>query len=67
MSFTNNHRPPSPPPPLDLERHLHPGEPYDINFAFPLHAEALESPRVRLTPFDMYSSADVCLAESSLL
>ena len=51
MSFTNNYRPPSPPPPLDLARHLDPAEPYDINFAFPLHAGALESARVRLTPF----------------
>ena len=33
------------------ETSLYGPTPYDINFAFPVHTETLESPRVRLTPF----------------
>ncbi|PCH40354.1 hypothetical protein WOLCODRAFT_16468 [Wolfiporia cocos MD-104 SS10] len=51
MSFVNLYKPPEPQPPLDLIEQYGP-DPYDVNFAFPLHLETLESNRVRrLTPF----------------
>lgn len=48
-AFVNNYSPPAPAvhPPSDLSS----TEPYDINFAFPLHPATLTSSRVRITPF----------------
>lgn len=54
MAFVNNYVPPPPAgnfePLLPEDKHWGP-EPYDINFAFPIHLKTFESERVKLTPF----------------
>ncbi|KAH9943623.1 acyl-CoA N-acyltransferase [Amylocystis lapponica] len=50
MPFINNYVPP-PQSPVLPDTELYGTDPYDINFAYPLPAEALENERVRLTPF----------------
>jgi len=50
-AFVNNYSPPRTHPDPDPAIVLTSAEPYDINFAFPLHADTLISPLVRLTPF----------------
>lgn len=54
MAFVNNYVPPAVPDflgPLLPEDQLWGPEPYDINFAFPLHLDTLESERVKVVPF----------------
>lgn len=52
MSFVNNYTPPAGPNlPILPESEMYGPDPYDVNFAFPLHLGSLESERVRLTPF----------------
>jgi len=52
MSFVNHYKAPSTSiPPTPPESELYGPDPYDINFAFPLHLQTLESDRVRLSPF----------------
>jgi len=48
MAYTNSYKEPE--TPTLLPGYFGP-DPYDINWAFPLHEEALESERVKLTPF----------------
>ncbi|KAI0261286.1 acyl-CoA N-acyltransferase [Gloeopeniophorella convolvens] len=48
MSFTNSCEPSREP---ELLRGYYGPDPYDINWAFPLHEATLESERVKLTPF----------------
>jgi len=49
MSYTNSYTPPPPPTPIPESELLGP-EPYDLNWAFPIHPESLESERVKLVP-----------------
>ncbi|OBZ73103.1 hypothetical protein A0H81_06744 [Grifola frondosa] len=65
MSFVNAYKPPSTPSLLPLlpESELYGPGPYDINFAYPLHAESLESARVKLTPFVPAEHASTYWAE----
>ncbi|KAN0132206.1 Acyl-CoA N-acyltransferase [Lactarius tabidus] len=48
MAYTNSYKEPE--TPTLLPGYFGP-DPYDINWSFPLHEEALESERVKLTPF----------------
>lgn len=50
MSFVNLYKPPTIPGPLS-ETELYGPVPYDTNFVFPIHPEALQSDRVQVTPF----------------
>ncbi|KZT12633.1 acyl-CoA N-acyltransferase [Laetiporus sulphureus 93-53] len=50
-SFVNNYVAPPPVALPDPEQVLSSTEPYDINYALPLHLDTLSSPTVRLTPF----------------
>ncbi|KAH9947965.1 acyl-CoA N-acyltransferase [Amylocystis lapponica] len=51
MSFVNHYVPPALQSSVLPDSELYGPDPYDINFAYPLHAEALENERVRVTPF----------------
>jgi len=51
LPFVNNYSPPKTQPDPDPAVVLTSTEPYDINFAFPLHDDTLTSPLVRLAPF----------------
>ncbi|KAI0922350.1 hypothetical protein AcV7_005903 [Taiwanofungus camphoratus] len=51
MSFLNLYKPPVVSTPAADDPSLYGPDPYDINFAFPVHLESLETARVRLTPF----------------
>ena len=47
--YVNNYAPE--PEPTLPESELYGPEPYDINFAWPLHPESLQTPRLKLVPF----------------
>ena len=47
--FVNNYAP-TPEPPLS-ESDLYGSTPYDLNFAYPLLPETLQTPRLKLVPF----------------
>ncbi|KZT03244.1 acyl-CoA N-acyltransferase [Laetiporus sulphureus 93-53] len=49
--FVNKYTPPPPDALPDVDALLSSTEPYDINFALPLHLDTLSCPTVRLTPF----------------
>ncbi|KAI0700232.1 acyl-CoA N-acyltransferase [Cerioporus squamosus] len=57
MSWVNNYQPPSTPVPqygagaVLPEAELYGPSPYDLNFAYPLHEETLQSDRLKLVPF----------------
>ena len=48
-AFVNGYTPT--PAPVPAESELYGPDPYDINFAFPLHEESLQTPRLKLVPF----------------
>ena len=50
MSFVNNYTAPQPKPTLP-ESELYGPEPYDINFAWPIHPESLQTDRIKIIPF----------------
>ncbi|KZT71991.1 acyl-CoA N-acyltransferase [Daedalea quercina L-15889] len=50
-TFVNNYKPPVPAPPPNVDAVLSSTEPYDINFAFPIHFETLSCSTLRLAPF----------------
>ena len=49
MSYVNNYRPA--PPPTVPAAQLYGPDPYDINFAYPLHEDTLQNARTQLVPF----------------
>ncbi|KAI0654911.1 acyl-CoA N-acyltransferase [Cubamyces menziesii] len=49
MSYVNNYTPS--PEPTVPESEVYGPDPYDINFAFPLYPETLDTARIKLTPF----------------
>ncbi|TBU45160.1 acyl-CoA N-acyltransferase [Dichomitus squalens] len=49
MSYVNNYTPQPEPTVPDSE--LYGPDPYDINFAWPLHPQSLQTPRLKLVPF----------------
>ncbi|EIW59822.1 acyl-CoA N-acyltransferase [Trametes versicolor FP-101664 SS1] len=52
MAFVNHYTGPQPDPESLLsDDELYGPDPYDINFAFPLHLDTLETARVKLVPF----------------
>ncbi|EJF61892.1 acyl-CoA N-acyltransferase [Dichomitus squalens LYAD-421 SS1] len=51
MAYVNNYTPPPPAPAVLPESELYGPEPYDINFAYPIHASTLESASLKLVPF----------------
>ena len=50
QDFVNNFQP-APPQPALTAAELYGPKPYDINFAYPLHEETLQTPRLKLVPF----------------
>ncbi|CCM02023.1 uncharacterized protein FIBRA_04099 [Fibroporia radiculosa] len=50
-AYVNNFTPPPPSALPDPDKVLSSTEPYDINFAYPIHLESLSSDKVRLMPF----------------
>jgi hypothetical protein len=63
MAYTNSYKKEE--TPALLPGHYGP-DPYDINWAFPLHEETLESERVKLTPFIPKLHAQEYAAQISL-
>ena len=50
-TYVNTYKPPAPATPPDIDAALSSTEPYDINFAFPLHLDTLSCPTLRFVPF----------------
>ncbi|TFY61618.1 hypothetical protein EVJ58_g4404 [Rhodofomes roseus] len=50
-TYVNNYKPPAPTPIADVDAVLSSTEPYDVNFAFPIHLDTLSCPTVRIAPF----------------
>ena len=51
MAYVNNYKPPAPAPTVLPDSELYGPDPYDINFAYPLHLDTLESDSLKLVPF----------------
>ena len=55
MAYVNNYKPPAPTPTVLPESELYGPDPYDINFAYPLHLDTLESDSLKLVRTYVYA------------